>query len=94
MSILLGLSDMRWVSWNPPHVLALAATLPLPQIHSTKTSTHLISPTRPPEEIRRVRRRRARPVLPPRARRVRGLVICEGTNSLALVNSQVDQLAH
>ena len=44
MSILLGLSDMRWVSWNPPHVLALAATLPLPQIHSTKTSTHLISP--------------------------------------------------
>ena len=93
MAIFLGLSDTGWVSWNPPRVLALAASLPLPQIHFHQTSTHLISPTRPPEEIRRVRRRRARAVLPPSARRVRGLVICGGTNSLALVNSQVDQPA-
>ena len=44
MATLPGLSDTGWVSWNPPCVLALAATLPLPQIHSTKTSTHLIFP--------------------------------------------------
>ena len=49
MAILLGLSDTGWVSWNPPRVLALAASLPLPQIHFHQTSTHLISPTRPPE---------------------------------------------
>ena len=44
MAILLGLSDTGWVSWNPPRVLALAASLPLPQIHFHQTSTHLISP--------------------------------------------------
>ena len=78
MATFLGLSDTRWVSWNLPRVLALAASLHLPQIHLHQTSTHLISPTRPPEELRRVRRRRARAVLLPRARRVRGLVIWRG----------------
>ena len=50
MAIFLGLSDTGWVSWNPPRVLALAASLPIPQIHFHLPSTHLISPTRPPEK--------------------------------------------
>ena len=94
MAIFLGLSDTGWVSWNPPRVLALAASLPLPQIHFHQTSTHLISPTRPPEEIRRVRRRRVRIVPYPGHAGFVAWLFGEGTSSLALVTSQVDQLAH
>ena len=93
MSSFLGSSDTRRVSWNSPCVLALAASLHIPQIHFHQTSTHLISPTRPPEEIRRVRRRRVRIVPYPGHAGFVAWLFGGGTNSLALVNSQVDHSA-